>query len=188
MTFESLEDFIAAEAETTYPLAVSAQERAVLKEEARLNCMQTVLSCLEMEMRIAFILGDIFGVTSGEGAYILEITPEAFRKRLSRGRERIQNFMVKHCGLVNKNNPCRCEKKAGRNLLSGMSNPQKKSFVDKRRALKSRNEAMAYLKELSEIERTTALFRSYPEYQSPESFKDIVKSLINSGKYRFFMA
>jgi hypothetical protein len=69
-----------------------------------------------------------------------------------------------------------------------MSNPQKKSFVDKKRALKSKTEAMVYLKELSEIERTTALFRSYPEYRSPESFKNIVKNLIDSGKYRFFMA
>jgi RNA polymerase sigma factor (sigma-70 family) len=188
LTFEFLDDFAAAEAEKTYPLAVSGQERAVLQEETRLGCLQTILSCLEMEMRIAYILGDIFGVTSGEGAYILDITPEAFRKRLSRARERIQNFMVKNCGLVNKNNPCRCENRAGRDLQLGLSDPKKKSFVDKESALKNRAEAMAHLKELSEIERTTALFRSYPEYQSPESFKDIVKSLIDSGKYRFFTA
>ena len=188
LTFEFLDDFAAAEAEKTYPLAVSGQERAVLQEEARLGCLQAILSCLEMEMRIAFILGDIFGVTSGEGAYILDITPEAFRKRLSRARERIQNFVLKNCGLVNKNNPCRCEKKAGRDLQLGLSNLKKKSLVDKKKALKNRAEAMAHLKELSEIERTTALFRSYPEYQSPESFKNIVKDLIDSGKYRFFMA
>jgi RNA polymerase sigma factor (sigma-70 family) len=187
MTFEFLEDFAAAEAEKTYPLAVSGQERAVLQEEARLGCLQAILSCLETEMRIAFILGDIFGVTSNEGAYILDITPEAFRKRLSRARSRIQNFMVKNCGLVNKNNPCRCENKAGRDLQLGSPNPKKKSFVDKKNVLKIRAEAMAHLKELSEIERATALFRSYPEYQSPESFKDIVKSLINSGKYSFFI-
>ena len=113
LTFEFLDDFAAAEAEKTYPLVVSGQEQAVLQEEARLDCLQTVLACLEMEMRVAFILVDIFGVTSGEGAYILDITPEAFRKRLSRARERIQNFMVKNCGLVNKNNPCRCEKMLG---------------------------------------------------------------------------
>ena len=188
VTFEFLEDLTSAEAEKTYPLAVSGQERAVLLEEARLGCLQAVLTCLEREFRIVVILADIFGVTSGEGAYILDITPEAFRKRLSRGRERIQNFMLKNCGLVNENNACRCEKKAGRDLKWGLINPQNKSFVDKKSALKNRAEAMVHLKELSEIERTTALFRSYPEYQSPESFKNIVKDLIDSGKYRFFMA
>ena len=32
---------------------------------------------------------------------------------------------------------------------------------------------MAHLKELSEIERSRALFRTYPECRSPEAFKDI---------------
>jgi len=47
---------------------------------------------------------------------------------------------------------------------------------------------MAQLKELSEIERTTTLFRNYPKCRSPESFKNIVKDLVDSGKYRVFMA
>lgn len=187
MTFEFLEDLTSAESENAYPLAASKQERAILQEEARLGCLQAVLTCLEREeFRVVFILGDVFGVTSAEGAYILNITPEAFRKRLSRARERIQNFMLKRCGLVNENNPCRCENKAGRDLQWGLINSQKKSVIDKKNALKNRAEAMAHLKELTEIERTTALFRNFPEYRSPESFKAIVKDLIDSGRYRFF--
>ena len=119
LTFEFLEELISAETVSAYPLAVSGQERAILEEEARLGCLQTLLTCLERESRIVFILADIFGVTSGEGAYILDMTPEAFRKRLSRARERIQKFMVKHCGLVNENNPCRCGKKAATDRRRG---------------------------------------------------------------------
>lgn len=187
VTFEFLEDLISAETENTYPLAFSGPERNILLEEARLGCMQGVLTCLDREIRIAFIIGDVFGVTSREGAYILGITPEAFRKRLSRGRERIQNFMLKNCGLVNENNPCRCDKKAGRDLKWGLIAPKKKYVVKKKGAVKSRAEAMAHLKELSEIERAAVLFRSYPEYQAPDSFKNIVKNLIDSEKYRIFM-
>jgi hypothetical protein len=185
MTFEFLEDQTSAEAGKPYPLAVSGQERAILLEEARLGCLQAVLTCLEREFRIVFILADVFGVTSCEGAYILGITPEAFRKKLSRARGRIQNFMLKNCGLVNENNPCRCQKKAARDLQWELINPQ--SVINKKGAMKIRSQSMAHLKELTEIERTTALFRSYPEYQSPESFKNIVKNLIDSGKYRIFM-
>jgi RNA polymerase sigma factor (sigma-70 family) len=79
VTFEFLEGLSSAETENIYPLAVSGPERAILQEEARLGCLQAVLTCLEREIRIAFILADVFGVTSSEGAYIMDITPEAFR-------------------------------------------------------------------------------------------------------------
>lgn len=188
LTFDFLEDLITKEAGNTYPLTVSGPERAMMQEEARLGCLQAVLTCLEKKFRIVVILAEIFGVTSAEGAYILDMTPEAFRKRLSRGRERIHHFMMRHCGLVNKDNACRCEKKAGRDLHCGLMDPQKSSLVDRHEVAKIRAQAVADLKELSEIERTTALFRNYPKYRSPESFKNIVKDLVNSGKYRVFMA
>lgn len=188
LTFDFLEDLTSAEAGNTYPLTVSGPERAVLLEEARLGCLQAVLTCLDKKFRIVVILADIFGVTSAEGSYILDMTPEAFRKRLSRGRDRIHHFMMRHCGLVNKNNACRCEKKAGRDLHRGLMDTQKSSLADREETVKIRTQAMAQLKELSEIERTTILFRHYPKYRSPESFKNIVKDLVDSGKYRVFMA
>jgi len=184
VTFEFLEDLILPEAATTCSAAPSEPEQDILRQEAKLGCIQCLLICLEREIRIAFILGEVFGVTGEEGAYILGITPEAFRKRLSRGRERVQAFMLKTCGLINKNNPCRCDKNSGRDLEWSGINPKylpKKSHRHKMRA-----EAMAHLKELSDIQRITALFRSYPEYQSPDSFTNIVKELIDSGKYRLF--
>jgi RNA polymerase sigma factor (sigma-70 family) len=188
MTFDFLEDIVSAEAGNTYPLTISGPERAVMLEEERLGCLQAVLTCLDKKFRIVVILADIFGVTGAEGSYILDMTPEAFRKRLSRGRERIHHFMVRHCGLVNKNNACRCEKKAGTDLHRGLMDPQKSSLAEREEAAKIRAQAVAHLKELSEIERTTALFRNYPKYRSPESFKNIVKDLVDSGKYRVFMA
>ena len=157
-------------------------------EEARLDCMQSILACLEKEMRIAFILGDLYGFTSKEGAFILGITPEAFRKRLSRSRKNMQNFMLRHCGLVDKNNACRCHKVAGKKLESGLTSLPRQYFVKKDEAVKGRAEALAHLKELTEIDRTVSMFRRYPEYQTPDSFTNIVKGFIDSGKYRVFMA
>jgi DNA-directed RNA polymerase specialized sigma24 family protein len=101
MTFDLLEELVFAATENRPHLSVSEPERAVLLEEARLDCMQGLLACLEKDLRIAFVLGELYGVTSTEGAFILDITPEAFRKRISRGRKRMQEFMMNHCGLVN---------------------------------------------------------------------------------------
>jgi RNA polymerase sigma factor (sigma-70 family) len=187
MTFEFLEEQISAEPENTHPLTVSGPERHLLEEEARLDCMQGVLACLETEMRIVFILGDLYGFTSKEGAFILDITPEAFRKRLSRGRKSMQQFMMQHCGLVNESNPCRCHKLAAKKLKSGGTSSSKPSFVKKDEAAKGRTEALAYLKELTEIDRTVSMFRRYPECRSPDSFTNIVKGLVDSGNYKIFM-
>jgi hypothetical protein len=113
----------------------------------------------------------------------LDITPELFRKRLSRGRKSLQNFMLKNCGLVNKKNACRCHKQAGGRLKNGLIDM---TFVKKENASKGRSEAVAHLQELAEIDRTVAMYRHYPEYHTPESFTLIMKDLINSGKYKFF--
>lgn len=187
LSFGILEGMLSADAGQPYAATVSGPERAFLAEEARLACMQTVLACLDRKTRIVYILGEIFGITSQEGAYIIDITPETFRKRLSRGRKCLAEFMLKHCGLVNEKNPCRCHKQAGKNRTS-ISSPSAMGPVVKRDGIvKGRAEAMAHLKELSEIERTAAMFRRYPEYQTPESFKYIIKDLIQSGRYNVFM-
>lgn len=186
LTFDFLEDMILPDADKTYPLTISGPERDLLAEEARLGCMQTVLACLDKKTRMTYILGDIFGITSEEGAYIFDITPEAFRKRLSRGRKRIGAFMMKHCGLVNEKNTCRCHKQAGKKLASIPATLATRPIVKRDGVVKGRAEAIAHLKELSEIDRTAAMFRRYPEYQTPESFKYIVKDLIQSGKYTMF--
>ena len=186
MTFGLLEEMISDQTEANHTLTISGPERGVLLEEVRLNCMQGVLSCLEKEMRIVFILGEQYGVTSKEGAFILDITPEAFRKRLSRGRKLMQTFMLKHCGLVDENNVCRCHKKAAKEVEQGLTPPGKKSIVKKAGVEKSRAKLEVHLKELSEIDRTVAMYRHYPEYQSPDSFAYIVRDLIDSRQYSIF--
>ena len=183
LTFDLLEESLSDGIENKEPLTYSGPERDVLLEETRLGCMQGALICLTREVRIAVILGEQYGVTSKEGAFILDITPELFRKRLSRGRKSLQNFMHKNCGLVNTNNACRCHKQAGGRLKNGLIDM---TFVKKENASKGRSEALAHLKELAVIDRTVAMYRQYPAHHSPDSFTYIIKNLIDSGKFRVF--
>lgn len=183
LTFDLLEESLSGGIENKESLTYSGPERDVLLEETRLGCMQGALICLTREVRIAVILGEQYGVTSKEGAFILDITPALFRKRLSRGRKSLQNFMHKNCGLVNTNNACRCHKQAGGRLKNGLIDM---TFVKKENALKGRSEALAHLKELAVIDRTVAMYRQYPAHHSPDSFTYIIKNLIDSGKFRVF--
>jgi len=90
---------------------VPEPERAMLLEEAKTVCMTGMLLCLQREQRLAFVLGAIFGLSHKLAAEILDVQPATFRKRLSRARNDLGNFMQSNCGLINPDNPCRCSKK-----------------------------------------------------------------------------
>ncbi len=81
-------------------------EHKLLIEEVRIGCTHGMLLCLDRDHRIAYILGEIVEVTGEEGGYILDITPAAFRKRLSRARTRVLQFMQRKCGIFNPDNTC----------------------------------------------------------------------------------
>ncbi|MDY6990270.1 MAG: RNA polymerase sigma factor [Thermodesulfobacteriota bacterium] len=184
ITFQLWEDLIHKETGDKEVQVLPEAEENLLAEEVRIGCMQGLLICLDRDERLAFILGDVFEVTSKEGAYILGVTPEAFRKRVSRGRKRLQAFMLKNCGLVNPQNSCRCDQQVYRDLQSGWITRDKLHFAGKPCHDKKARDVTERLKELEEMVRVVALFRSYPDYAAPDSFGVIVKDLIDSGRYK----
>ena len=69
-----------------------AVDQALLEQEVRLRCTLGMLLCLDREHRLAYILGEGFGVSSVQGAYIIGISEAAFRKRVSRARLRLASL------------------------------------------------------------------------------------------------
>ena len=86
----------------------SDPEAAALTRELRLRCTEAMLLCLDRELRIAYVLGDILNLSGDEAAEVLEIDPAAYRKRLSRARTRLHEFLRGWCGVFDPANPCRC--------------------------------------------------------------------------------
>ncbi|MEL7220973.1 MAG: RNA polymerase sigma factor [Bacteroidota bacterium] len=86
------------------------QEKEIqsLIEESKVACMAGMLMCLNRPQRLTYIIGEIFEVDHNLAAKIFEISPASFRKRLSRVRKELYNWMNNKCGLVNKSNSCRC--------------------------------------------------------------------------------
>jgi len=83
----------------------------VLLNELRLACTSAMLLCLDEKHRAAYLIGEIFEVAPNEAAGILSLSPENYRKRLSRARSAVLTFTQKTCGLVNENAACRCKKR-----------------------------------------------------------------------------
>ncbi len=183
LTFALFEDQVQKEQSATTPPPDLTPEQAYLIEEERANCMQGTMLCLSRDLRLAFILGVVFEISSQEGAYILDVTPAAFRKRVSRARSKVQAFMFKNCGLINPDNPCQCARILPYDIKVGWIDPDNPLYASPRGASVSDVDIQDRLQGLDEIERMATLFRTYPELDPPASFLDLVKELLDTGKY-----
>ncbi len=86
-------------------------EVELLLEEIKIHCMMGMLLCLDRKSRLIFILGEIIGIDHNLGSKIFEISKDNYRKKLSRARKQLFDFMKDTCGLVNENNSCHCRRK-----------------------------------------------------------------------------
>lgn len=153
----------------------------LLVEEAKLGCITAMLMCLDRRQRAAFILGEVFGVTSEQGGAVMEVSAENFRQLLARARRDLYQFMNDKCGLVNPLNPCRCAKKAGAFMANGWLDPKKRQFTGDRIAA-VREAAPDRLAELQGMERAHAeLFRAAPLNDPPELATRMRAALAGSG-------
>ncbi|HVV19021.1 MAG TPA: RNA polymerase sigma factor [Pseudonocardiaceae bacterium] len=152
----------------------------LLATEVRLNCSQAVLQCLERGERVAFVLGEIFELSSTEAAWVLDVTPAAYRKRLERARRRLQAFLTSTCGLVNPDAFCRCARRVDAAGALGRVDPRRPAFAAHAVAGKGVREAAAQLHNLRDA---AAVFRAHPDYAAPKARTDAILALLNSGRF-----
>jgi RNA polymerase sigma factor (sigma-70 family) len=157
-------------------------ELPLLVEEAKVGCMSGMLLCLDRRQRMAFILGEIFGVNSNIGADVMEISGENFRQLLSRARRDLYQFMQNKCGLINTANPCRRAKKTRGFMQLGFLDANRLQFTKAR--LASVNEvAPDRLNELESLDRKHAeLFREHA-FLAPPDVAIKLRELISESSF-----
>lgn len=150
----------------------------VLIKEVKLFCTHGMLLCLDRPHRLAYILGEILELESEEGAAILEITAEAFRKRLSRARTKLDAFLRGSCGLVNRDCACRCATLVPPTVELGLIDPARLRY-----ARHPTHGSAEQLREHIEAFRdAAALFRSQPDYAAPAEFaRSMRRALADRG-------
>ncbi|HEX4449451.1 MAG TPA: RNA polymerase sigma factor [Kofleriaceae bacterium] len=159
-----------------------AGDRAVddqlLVREAKLICTSMMLACLDRDHRLAFVLGEIFEFASDEGAAVLEISSDAFRKRLSRARERMAAFMGAQCGLADPRNACRCAKQAGHAVAAGQLDPRRLAWGPLGCRPAPKLERVA---DIDSVARAIEVFRSNPNFVAPEAVLAGIKQVLGAG-------
>jgi hypothetical protein len=152
--------------------------------EVKVSCMSGMLLCLDREQRLIYILGVIFQVTDKVASEILGISRDNYRQKLSRARKHMYNFMYDKCGLMDKKNPCRCEKKTKALVDSGYVNPEKLLFnISYVHSVESVVERKAW--QLDEIleEKCGELFRDNP-FQQPPDFVIALRKILEQKEFR----
>jgi RNA polymerase sigma factor (sigma-70 family) len=172
MTFESLAENLgkaAAGVDTT--LSGGVEER-LLAEEVFLGCTQAMLLALDPQLRVAFVLGAVCELPAPDCAAILEIESAAFRKRLSRARARLDEFLAAQCGVANPANRCRCKNQINHNLAQGRLGQI---------GISRKNTSLEVLQahgELAQVRQSIELYQAQPAAQPPEDFARQLRSLL----------
>lgn len=132
--------------------------------------------CLDRHHRLAYVLTDVFDLPSADAAFICGITPAALRKRASRARGKLREFVSVHCGLVNTSAECRCDRRVEAALQSGRVQPGHLNFAQHL----DPNDAVGEMERLHDL---ASLMHSHPDYQTPEAVTEAIKTVIASGTY-----
>ncbi len=156
-------------------------DEELLAEEVKIGCTQGMLLCLDRDHRVAYVLGEVFELSGEQAAYILDIAPAAYRKRLSRARKRIRMFMAGNCGLVDPANACRCTRRIGRAIEVGRLAPERLAFADAPR--RGGSAVRVGVDEMKLLHVAAAIFRSHPRYRAPETVAGKILELLDSDRY-----
>lgn len=151
-------------------------DEGLLADEVRVGCSQAMLLCLDGDHRLAYILGEVFELPSGDAAFVCGVAPAAYRKRLSRARERVHRFVDANCGVANASNPCRCSRRVGTALARGRIDPKRLTP-----SIKPTSEVAQAVREMERLQAAATVLRSHPRYQAPDRLVAEVARLVATG-------
>ncbi|MEC3958547.1 sigma-70 family RNA polymerase sigma factor [Nocardia sp. CDC153] len=157
-------------------------EAALLTHETRLNCSQAMLQCLGRDERVAYVLSDVFEVSSEEAAWIVGATPAAYRKRVERAKKRLGNFLSATCGLANPEAFCRCSRRVAKAVELGRVDPRRPAFATHPITPGGRGVEEAE-RQMIRLHDAAAVLGSHPDYAAPQAKMAAIAGLLASGRF-----
>ena len=176
MSFDEYEEQIDTGQSESVKYTQNEGELSLLEQDIRIGCTQGLLLCLNEEDRMVYILSVILDYNSKEGSEIIGISPENFRKKLSRSKTKIQNFMDNKCGIVNENNPCRCKKKIDFLVDNKLMNPKKLEYTTKENLNK-----INFEEKLGAMNKMEAIYKATPTFPAPETLLQDLKNVFSTN-------
>jgi RNA polymerase sigma factor (sigma-70 family) len=155
--------------------SVQPSSDLMLQREVLLGCTQGMLLCLDRDHRLALVLGDVLELSSDEAAFVLELTPAAYRKRLERARERITAFLRARCGVYDAEGPCRCPRQVEYAIRIGLLERDALRFA----TLRASSPGEPGYEDLVGVASVARLYKSQPGFAAPERLLDELRRVIS---------
>lgn len=154
-------------------------DRNLLAEELKLSCTNVMLQCLDPESRCIFILGTMFRLDSRMAGEILDMSPEAYRQRLSRTRKKMAEFLSQYCGEYGTGR-CRCKDRVNYAIQNHRINPAHLDFMT---AGEISLETMMQVKQaMEDIDDVSQDFSFCKPYRSPERTRELIREFLGSAQ------
>ncbi|MBT9774921.1 sigma-70 family RNA polymerase sigma factor [Clostridium sp. MCC353] len=153
------------------------KERELLAEELKLSCTNVMLQCLDPQSRCIFILGTMFKVDSRIAGEILDMSPDNYRKKLSRIRKKVGDFLYHYCGLT-KTGMCSCRNRVGYAVSQHRINPDSLEFKNLKRLDQDTLDTVK--KEMELLDEASIIFSNMPEYRLPDKARMFIEQMIGS--------
>jgi RNA polymerase sigma-70 factor (ECF subfamily) len=177
-TWDMLDDTLRSEATRTDVVQSALNpEREYMLWELKQGCMTAVVNCLSVGERVAFVLSTIIGLSEEAAARTLGIKTSAYKVRLSRARQKVQDYLAPRCEHVNPQNPCHCPSRLGVALAKGFIAPPSSAVV---RLRKSKAEPFRSKGPQRDVE---LLFRGLPDPDHEPELLDALRAEIASGTW-----
>jgi RNA polymerase sigma factor (sigma-70 family) len=180
ITFEALDERLRTGLNTA-ELDPADPETEALAGELRLRCTEAMILSLDRELRITYLLGDVFGLSGEEAAEVLEIEPAAYRKRLSRARGRLHAFMRQWCGLFDPANPCRCAGQVPAMVARGLLSADD-LYLSQQPMRPNKARLHRAADEVAELMRVAEVVRSPSSYLAPKALVRGLRALLESRR------
>ena len=179
LSFEYYGEDIVSGKEKDIPDLTMGVDRNLLEQELKLSCTNVMLQCLDTDSRCIYILGTMFRVDSRLAAEILEISPEAYRQRLSRIKKKMADFLDEYCGLSGKG-VCSCSKRISYAIATHRVNPEKPEYT----SLEENTEFLQECKTaMEEIDDRSLVFSSLPAYRTTRAARQYLDEFLKSDCY-----
>ena len=177
LTFEYYGDDIEKAKIQDVPDLTQDVEKDILAEELKMSCTNVMLQCLDVESRCIFILGTMFKLDSRIAGDILDMTPEAYRKRLSRTRKKMADFLSRYCGEYG-GGKCKCKDRVNYAIQNHRINPLQLDYMT---AGEIPVQTMTDVKNaMEDIDDLSQDFSFCKPYQAPERTKHLIQEFLDS--------
>lgn len=180
LTFDTLDDRLRTGLRATASPDLDPESEAVARE-LRLRCTEAMILSLDRQLRIAYLLGDVFGLSGAEAADVLEIDQASYRKRLSRARARLHEFLRAWCGVYDDANPCRCAGQVESAVDRGLLSPDD-LYLSRHRSRPSKSSIDRATDEIAGFLRVAEMMRQHPSYLAPDALLKGIRELLDSNR------